>query len=78
MRMKAPKVSPAASAISRRRRGHAKAPGMAGQDVLCGVQVYTTKLNIVMDPRATYTQKTTASSSGEALAVRLGSMSLTT
>jgi photosystem II stability/assembly factor-like uncharacterized protein len=72
MRMKAPKVPPAASAMFQAAQGPRVLPGMYTVKMTKGVQVYSTKLNIVMDPRATYTLEDRKQQL--ALAVRLGSM----
>ena len=58
MRMKAPKVPPAASAMFQAAQGPRVFPGVYTVKMTKGVEVYTTKLNIVRDPRATYTSKT--------------------
>jgi hypothetical protein len=55
MRMKGPKVPPAASALFQAAQGPRVLPGVYTVKMTKGDQVYTTKLNIVMDPRATYT-----------------------
>jgi photosystem II stability/assembly factor-like uncharacterized protein len=55
MRMKAPKVPPAASALFQAAQGPRVLPGVYTVKMTKGDQVYTTKLDIVMDPRATYT-----------------------
>ena len=55
MRMKAPKTPPAASAMYQTAQGPRVLPGEYTVKMTKGDQVYTTKLNIVMDPRATYT-----------------------
>lgn len=55
MRLKAPKVPPAASALFQAAQGPRVLPGAYTVKMTKGDQVYTTKLDIVMDPRATYT-----------------------
>ncbi|HEY0795382.1 MAG TPA: glycosyl hydrolase [Acidisarcina sp.] len=55
MRTKAPKVPPAASAMFQAAQGPRVLPGVYTVKMTKGEQIYTTKLNIVMDPRATYT-----------------------
>ena len=72
MRLKAPKVPPAASAMFQTAQGPRVLPGVYTVKMTKGEQVYTTKLNIVMDPRATYTLEDRKQ--GLALALRLGSM----
>jgi hypothetical protein len=54
MRMKAPKVPPAASALFQAAQGPRVLPGVYTVKMTKGDQVYTTKLTIVGDPRATY------------------------
>ena len=53
--MKPPKVPPAASAMFQAAQGPRVLPGVYTVKMTKGDQVYTTKLNIAMDPRATYT-----------------------
>jgi photosystem II stability/assembly factor-like uncharacterized protein len=55
MRMKAPKTPPAASAMFQTAQGPRVLPGGYTVKMTKGDKVYTTKLTIVMDPRATYT-----------------------
>jgi photosystem II stability/assembly factor-like uncharacterized protein len=55
MRLKAPKVPPAASAMFQTAQGPRVLPGIYTVKMTKGDEVYTTTLNIVMDPRATYT-----------------------
>jgi len=55
MRMKAPKVPPAASALFQAAQGPRVLPGIYTVKMTKGDQVYTTKLDLVLDPRATYT-----------------------
>ena len=55
MRLKAPKTPPAASAMFQTAFGPRVLPGVYTVKMTKGDQVYTSKLNIVMDPRATYT-----------------------
>ncbi len=54
MRMKPPRVPPAASAMFQAAQGPRVLPGVYTVKMTKGDQVYTTRLNIVMDPRATY------------------------
>jgi photosystem II stability/assembly factor-like uncharacterized protein len=54
MRMKAPKVPPAASALFQAAQGPRVLPGVYTVKMTKGDQVYTTKLTIVEDPRATW------------------------
>lgn len=72
MRLKAPKVPPAASAMFQTAQGPRVLPGVYTIRMTKGEQVYTTKLNIVMDPRATYTLADRKEE--QALALRLASM----
>ena len=72
MRLKAPKVPPAASAMFQTAQGPRVLPGVYTVRMTKGEQVYTTKLNIVMDPRATYTLADRKEE--QALALRLASM----
>jgi hypothetical protein len=55
MRLKAPKVTPAASALFSAAQGPRVLPGTYTVKMTKGDQVYSTTLNIVMDPKATYT-----------------------
>jgi hypothetical protein len=55
MRLKAPKVPPAASALFSAAQGPRVLPGTYTVKMTKGDQVYSTTLNIVMDPKATYT-----------------------
>ena len=55
MRMKPPKVPPAASAMFQAAQGPRVLPGTYTVKMTKGDQTYTTTLNIVPDPRATYT-----------------------
>jgi hypothetical protein len=55
MRLKAPKVPPAASAMFQTTQGPRVLPGVYTVRMTKGDQVYKTNLNIVMDPRANYT-----------------------
>lgn len=55
MRMKAPKTPPAASAMFQTAQGPRVLPGVYTVKMTKGENVYTAKLNIVMDPRAAYT-----------------------
>ncbi|HEX4008049.1 MAG TPA: glycosyl hydrolase [Acidobacteriaceae bacterium] len=54
MRTKAPRVPPAASALFQAAQGPRVLPGVYTVKMTKGDQVYTTKLTIVDDPRATY------------------------
>jgi len=54
MRMKAPKVPPAASAMFQAAQGPRVLPGAYTVKLTKGDHEYTTKIEIVMDPRATY------------------------
>jgi photosystem II stability/assembly factor-like uncharacterized protein len=54
MRMKPPKVPAAASAMFQAAQGPRVLPGVYTAKMTKGDQVYTTRLNIVMDPRAAY------------------------
>ena len=72
MRLKAPKVPPAASAMFQTAQGPRVLPGVYTVRMTKGEQVYTTKLNIVMDPRAPYTLADRKEE--QALALRLASM----
>jgi photosystem II stability/assembly factor-like uncharacterized protein len=55
MRLKAPNVPPAASAAFGAAQGPKVVPGAYTVKMTKGDQVYTTKLNVVTDPRAKYT-----------------------
>jgi hypothetical protein len=55
MRMKAPEVAPAATALNGAQRGPRVLPGIYTVKLTKGDQSYTQQLNVVMDPRATYT-----------------------
>ncbi len=55
MRLKPPRVPPAASILGAAAVGPRVLPGTYTVKLTKDDQVYTTKLNIVMDPRATYT-----------------------
>ena len=55
MRLKAPKTPPAASAMFQTAFGPRVLPGVYTVKMTKGDQVYTSKLDIVMDPRASYT-----------------------
>ena len=55
MRLKPPKVPPAASALFGAALGPRVLPGTYTVRMTKGDQVYTTKLEVKMDPRATYT-----------------------
>ncbi len=55
MRLKAPNVPPAASAAFGAAQGPKVLPGVYTVKMTKGDQVYTTKLNVVTDPRAKYT-----------------------
>ena len=55
MRLKPPKVPPAASALFGAAFGPRVLPGTYSVRMTKGDQVYTTKLDVVMDPRAKYT-----------------------
>jgi hypothetical protein len=55
MRLKAPRVPPAASALFGAAFGPRVLPGEYTVKLTKGDQVYTTKLNVVLDPRAKYT-----------------------
>jgi photosystem II stability/assembly factor-like uncharacterized protein len=72
MRMKAPKTPPAASAMFQTAQGPRVLPGEYTVKMTKGDKVYTTKLNIVMDPRATYTVADRKEQL--ALALKLGTM----
>lgn len=72
MHLKPPKVPPAASAMFQTAQGPRVLPGVYTVKMTKGDQVYTTKLNIVMDPRATYTVEDRKLQL--ALATKLGSM----
>jgi len=72
MRMKAPKTPPAASAMFQTALGPRVLPGEYTVKMTKGDKVYTTKLNIVMDPRATYTLADRTDQL--ALALKLGAM----
>ena len=54
MRVKAPRVPPAASAMFQAAQGPRVLPGAYTVKLTKGDHVHTTKINIVMDPRATY------------------------
>jgi photosystem II stability/assembly factor-like uncharacterized protein len=54
MRLKAPIVPPAASAMFQAAQGPRVLPGTYTVKMSKGDHVYTTKINLVMDPRATY------------------------
>jgi photosystem II stability/assembly factor-like uncharacterized protein len=54
MRLKPPKVPPAAIAMFQAAQGPRVLPGAYTVKMTKGDQVYTTKINIVMDPRAAY------------------------
>jgi photosystem II stability/assembly factor-like uncharacterized protein len=54
MRLKPPKVPPAASAMFQAAQGPRVLPGVYTVKMTKGDQTYTTKINIAMDPRATY------------------------
>jgi hypothetical protein len=53
--MKAPEVAPAATALNGAQRGPRVLPGIYTVKLTKGDQSYTQQLNVVMDPRATYT-----------------------
>jgi photosystem II stability/assembly factor-like uncharacterized protein len=72
MRLKAPKTPPAASAMFQTAQGPRVLPGVYTVRMTKGEQVYTTQLNIVMDPRATYTLADRKEE--QALALRLAAM----
>lgn len=72
MRTKAPKVPPAASLMGQTLQGPRVLPGAYTIKMTKGEQVYTTKLNVVMDPRATYSLADRKAQL--ALAMKLGSM----
>ena len=72
MRMKAPKVPPAASLMGQTAQGPRVLPGTYTIKMTKGEQVYTTKLDVVMDPRATYSLADRKAQL--ALALKLGSM----
>ena len=55
MRMKAPKTPPAASAMFQTAQGPRVLPGEYTVKMTKGDKVYSTKLNVTMDPRANYT-----------------------
>ncbi len=72
MRLKPPKVPPAASAMFQASQGPRVLPGEYTVKMTKGEHVYTTKINIVMDPRATYS---VADRKGQfALSLKLESM----
>jgi photosystem II stability/assembly factor-like uncharacterized protein len=54
MRLKAPRVPPAATALFEASQGPRVLPGTYKVKMTKGDQVYTTDLNVVLDPRATY------------------------
>jgi photosystem II stability/assembly factor-like uncharacterized protein len=54
MRLKAPRVPPAATALFGAAQGPRVLPGTYKVKMTKGDQVYTTDLNVVLDPRATY------------------------
>jgi photosystem II stability/assembly factor-like uncharacterized protein len=72
MHLKAPKVPPAASALFQTAQGPRVLPGTYTVKMTKGDQVYTTKIDVVMDPRATYTLADRKAQL--ALAIRLGTM----
>jgi photosystem II stability/assembly factor-like uncharacterized protein len=72
MRLKPPKVPPAASAMFQAAQGPRVLPGTYTVKMTKGDQVYTTKVNIVMDPRATYSLAERKEQL--ALTLKLGSM----
>jgi photosystem II stability/assembly factor-like uncharacterized protein len=72
MHLKAPKVPPAASALFQAAQGPRVLPGVYTVKMTKGDAVYTTKLDIVMDPRATYTLADRKEQL--ALSLRLGAM----
>jgi photosystem II stability/assembly factor-like uncharacterized protein len=55
MRLKAPEVAPAATALNGAQRGPRVLPGTYTVKLTKGDQSYSEQLNVVMDPRATYT-----------------------
>ena len=55
MRMKPPRVPPAASALFQAAQGPRVLPGVYSVKMTKGDHVYNTKITIVLDPRATYT-----------------------
>ena len=55
MHMKPPRVPPAASALFQAAQGPRVLPGVYTVKMTKGDNVYTAKLNVVMDPRAAYT-----------------------
>lgn len=55
MRLKPPRVPPAAIALGGAVVGPRAVPGVYTVKMTKGERVYTTKLNVVLDPRATYT-----------------------
>ncbi|MFZ0806735.1 MAG: glycosyl hydrolase, partial [Candidatus Sulfotelmatobacter sp.] len=55
MRTKAPEVAPAATALNGAQRGPKVLPGRYTVKLTKGDQSYSEQLNVVMDPRATYT-----------------------
>jgi hypothetical protein len=55
MRTKAPRVPPAASALFQAAQGPRVVPGEYTVRMTKGDHVYTTKINVVLDPRAKYT-----------------------
>lgn len=72
MRVKAPRVPPAATAMFQAAQGPRVLPGVYTVKLTKGDHVYTTKINIVMDPRATYTVEDRKEQF--ALATKLGAM----
>src|SRR5207244_1469560 len=56
MRLKAPKVPPAASAAFGAAYGPRVLPGRYSVKMTKGEHVYTTELNVVVDPRAPHTE----------------------
>ena len=55
MRLKAPEVAPAATALNGAQRGPRVLPGIYTVKLTKGNQTYTEQINVVGDPRATYT-----------------------
>jgi len=55
MRLKAPEVAPAATALNGAQRGPRVLPGIYKVKLTKGDQTYTEQINVVMDPRATFT-----------------------
>ena len=72
MHMKPPRVPPAASAMFQAAQGPRVLPGVYTVKMTKGDNVYTTKLNVVMDPRAAYTLADRKEQL--ALTLRLGTM----